>query len=43
MRIYVLIPVHNRVEKTKQCVLDLIAQDFDGDIEIGGQNVLKLR
>ena len=34
VRIYVLIPVHNRVEKTQQCVLDLIAQDFDGEIEI---------
>lgn len=34
MKIYVLIPVHNRVELTQKCVLDLVAQDFDGDIEI---------
>ena len=34
MRIYVLIPVHNRVEMTRKCVLDLIYQDFDGELEI---------
>jgi GT2 family glycosyltransferase len=34
MTIFVLIPVHNRVEMTRQCVLDLIAQDFEGGLEI---------
>jgi len=34
MKIFVLIPVHNRVEVTRQCVLDLVAQDFSGEIDI---------
>jgi len=34
LKIYVLIPVHNRKELTVQCVKDLIAQDIACEIEI---------
>ena len=34
MKIFVLIPVHNRKEMTVQCVKDLIAQDIACEIEI---------
>ena len=34
MRIFVLIPVHNRKDLTVQCVTDLIAQDTKNEIEI---------
>ena len=34
MRIFVLIPVHNRKDLTVQCVKDLIAQDTKKEIEI---------
>ncbi len=34
MKIYVLIPVHNRGEMTQQCVIDLLSQEFDDELEI---------
>lgn len=34
MIVYCLIPVHNRLEMTQRCVDDLLAQDFDGSLEI---------
>jgi GT2 family glycosyltransferase len=34
MKIYVLIPVHNRLVMTTKCVEDLLQQDFDGELEI---------
>ena len=34
MKIYVLIPVHNRLAMTRTCIEDLFQQDFDGELEI---------
>ena len=34
MKIFVLIPVHNRAPLTTQCVHDLLAQSFSGELEI---------
>jgi GT2 family glycosyltransferase len=34
VKIYVLIPVHNRGEMTQQCVIDLLSQEFDDELEI---------
>ena len=33
MKIFVLIPVHNRLELTTKCIEDLLQQDFDGELE----------
>lgn len=34
MKIFCLIPVHNRFKSTKDCLDDILNQDFEGDIEI---------
>lgn len=34
MRMFCLIPVHNRLTSTKQCINDLCAQKFEGELEI---------
>lgn len=34
MKVFVVIPVHNRAEMTAQCLSDLVNQDFDGEVEV---------
>jgi len=34
MKIFVLMPVHNRLAMTSACIDDLLKQDFDGELEV---------